>query len=56
MPSGLQALVPKKNRGFPTKAQDRNPPPALGEHTGEVLAEMGLDAAQMERLQAGKVV
>jgi formyl-CoA transferase len=34
----------------------RNPPPALGEHTAAVLAEMGLDAAQIEALQAGKVV
>ena len=34
----------------------RNPPPALGEHTREVLTEMGLDAAQIEALQTGKVV
>jgi formyl-CoA transferase len=34
----------------------RNPPPALGEHTQEVLTEMGLDAAQIEALQTGKVV
>ena len=34
----------------------RNPPPALGEHTVEVLAEMGLGAAQIAALQAGKVV
>jgi formyl-CoA transferase len=34
----------------------RNPPPALGEHTVAVLAEMGLDAAQIAALQAGKVV
>jgi formyl-CoA transferase len=31
-------------------------PPALGEHTLEVLAEMGLDAAQIAALQAGRVV
>jgi formyl-CoA transferase len=34
----------------------RNPPPALGEHTVEVLAEMGLGAAQIAALQAGRVV
>ncbi len=31
-------------------------PPALGEHTGEVLAELGLDAAQVATLRAGGVV
>jgi formyl-CoA transferase len=34
----------------------RKPPPALGEHTAEVLAEMGLGAAEIAALQAGKVV
>jgi len=34
----------------------RNAPPALGEHTVEVLAEMGLDALQIAALQAAKVV
>jgi formyl-CoA transferase len=34
----------------------RNAPPALGEHTLEVLAEMGLDAVKIAALQAGKVV
>jgi formyl-CoA transferase len=34
----------------------RNPPPMLGEHTLEVLTELGLDAAQIAALQAGKVV
>jgi formyl-CoA transferase len=34
----------------------RNPPPALGEHTHEVLAELGLDAQQIAALQLGKVV
>ncbi len=34
----------------------RNPPPALGEHTLEVLSEMGLDAAQIAALQEGRVV
>ena len=34
----------------------RNAPPALGEHTLEVLAELGLDAAQIAILQAANVV
>jgi formyl-CoA transferase len=34
----------------------RNPPPMLGEHTLEVLAELGLGAVQIAALQAGKVV
>jgi len=34
----------------------RRPPPALGEHTGEVLAELGLDAAAVARLRAAGVV
>ena len=34
----------------------RNPPPALGEHTQEVLAELGLDAAHIAELQACNVV
>jgi formyl-CoA transferase len=34
----------------------RNPPPALGEHTLEVLAEMGLDASQIAGLQSARVV
>jgi formyl-CoA transferase len=31
-------------------------PPALGEHTAEVLAELGLDAAQIAALRQGGVV
>jgi len=34
----------------------RNPPPALGEHTAEVLLEMGLSASQIAALQAAQVV
>ena len=34
----------------------RNPPPALGEHTREVLAEMGLSADRIAALQAAGVV
>ncbi|RZJ14816.1 MAG: CoA transferase, partial [Acidovorax sp.] len=34
----------------------RNAPPALGQHTDEVLAEMGLDAARIAALRAAGVV
>jgi formyl-CoA transferase len=34
----------------------RNAPPALGEHTLDVLTDLGLDAAQIAALQVAKVV
>ena len=34
----------------------RRPPPALGEHTDEVLAELGLDAANIAALKQAGVV
>jgi crotonobetainyl-CoA:carnitine CoA-transferase CaiB-like acyl-CoA transferase len=34
----------------------RRPPPRIGEHTLEVLGELGLDAAEIERLRARGVV
>ena len=39
-----------------TPAVLRRAPPALGEHTDEVLAELGLDAAQIAALRTGGVV
>jgi crotonobetainyl-CoA:carnitine CoA-transferase CaiB-like acyl-CoA transferase len=39
-----------------TPVQVRRAPPLLGEHTGEVLAEFGLDEAERERLRALGVV
>jgi crotonobetainyl-CoA:carnitine CoA-transferase CaiB-like acyl-CoA transferase len=32
------------------------PPPALGEHTDEVLRQLGLSADQVERLRAAQVI
>ncbi len=34
----------------------RRAPPGLGEHTDEVLAELGFDAARMERLRAARII
>jgi crotonobetainyl-CoA:carnitine CoA-transferase CaiB-like acyl-CoA transferase len=47
--------------GIPFKFSDtpaavRRPPPLLGEHTDEVLGELGLDAAAIAKLKADKVV
>jgi len=47
--------------GFPVKLSGtpcvvRRPAPELGAHTGEVLAEIGLDPGEIERLKAAKVV
>jgi len=50
-----------KMLGIPFKFSDtpaavRRPPPLLGEHTDEVLAELGMDAAQVAKLREQKVV
>ncbi|HJU29600.1 MAG TPA: CaiB/BaiF CoA-transferase family protein, partial [Candidatus Binataceae bacterium] len=38
------------------QASDPSPPPILGEHTKEVLAAIGIDAAEIERLRAAGVI
>jgi crotonobetainyl-CoA:carnitine CoA-transferase CaiB-like acyl-CoA transferase len=47
--------------GMPFKFSDtpaavRRPPPTLGEHTDEILGELGMQAAEIANLRAGKVV
>jgi crotonobetainyl-CoA:carnitine CoA-transferase CaiB-like acyl-CoA transferase len=39
-----------------TPAQVRRPPPLLGQHTDEVLAEIGIDAAARQRLREAGVI
>ncbi len=46
--------IPFKFSGTP--AAVRRPPPLLGEHTAEVLGELGLDAAAIAQLRNEKVV
>lgn len=50
-----------RSLGFPPHMRDgaisyRLPPPTLGQHTDEVLAEIGVDAAQIAELRAAGVV
>jgi succinate---hydroxymethylglutarate CoA-transferase len=50
-----------KMLGIPFKFSDtpaavRRPPPLLGEHTDEVLGELGIDAAAIAKLRSEKVV
>jgi crotonobetainyl-CoA:carnitine CoA-transferase CaiB-like acyl-CoA transferase len=53
--SGLR-LVRSPIRLSATPVQMRRPPPLLGQHTDEVLAEAGLDAAERQRLRELGVV
>jgi crotonobetainyl-CoA:carnitine CoA-transferase CaiB-like acyl-CoA transferase len=52
---GLQ-LVASPLKLSATPAQLRRPPPLLGQHTDEVLAELGLDEAEVARLRASGAV
>ena len=49
-------LVASPIRLLATPVQLKRPPPLLGEHTDEVLAEFGLDAAERARLRALRVI
>ena len=49
-------LVASPMRLSATPVQYRRPPPLLGQHTAEVLAEMGLSAAEVDALHAAKAI
>jgi formyl-CoA transferase len=47
--------------GIPFKLSDtacsvRRPPPTLGQHNDEILAELGLDAKAMARMRHERVI
>ena len=47
---------PIKLSEAPQPGRPQMPPPVLGEHTAEVLASVGIDAAELERLRSDLVV
>ena len=47
---------PIKLSESPELKRPRTPPPILGEHTAEVLASVGIDAVELERLRGEGVV
>jgi len=55
------ALIPVNTVASPLRLSAtppvlRRPPPRLGEHTDEVLGELGLSAAEVAALRAQRVV
>lgn len=54
--AGPIELVASPMKLSATPVAMRRPPPLLGEHTAEVLAEIGLDAAAVQRLRDSGVV
>jgi crotonobetainyl-CoA:carnitine CoA-transferase CaiB-like acyl-CoA transferase len=54
--AGRTAVVASPIRLSGTPVAPPSPPPTLGQHTGEVLAELGLEAAEVAALRAAGVV
>lgn len=54
--SGAVKLIGNPQKFSDTPVEYRLPPPMLGEHTDEILGEIGLDAAEIAALRAKKVV
>jgi crotonobetainyl-CoA:carnitine CoA-transferase CaiB-like acyl-CoA transferase len=54
--AGQVRLVGSPMKFSGTPVQYRHAPPLLGEHTEQVLAEFGVDAAQVEALRRAHVV
>ena len=56
VPGGRSVTLGTPIKLSDTPAELRTPPPALGQHTDEVLAGLGLDAAAIARLRADRIV
>ena len=54
--AGTLRLVASPMKFSATPVQYRRPPPLLGEHTAQVLVELGLSADDITALQAARVV
>jgi crotonobetainyl-CoA:carnitine CoA-transferase CaiB-like acyl-CoA transferase len=54
--SGSVRLVASPIRLSDTPVQYRRPPPLLGQHTDEVLAQLGLSASEVDALRAAKAI
>ncbi len=54
--SGSVRLVASPIKFSATPVQYRRPPPLLGEHTAQILAELGLSAAEVGALRAAQVI
>ncbi len=54
--NGALELVSSPMKLSATPVHSRRPPPLLGQHTDEILAELGLDAARVQALRAQGVV
>jgi len=55
-PDGQIDLIGNPIKMSETPVTYRRPPPTMGQHTDEVLQELGLDAAELERLRKGGVI
>lgn len=54
IPDLLTVALPLRRDGV--RATPRRPPPRVGEHTAEILGELGFTAAEVEGLRASRVV
>ncbi len=54
--AGALELVSSPMKLSATPVQVRRAPPLLGQHTDEVLEELGIDAATRQRLRAAGVI
>jgi len=55
-PAGAVDLIGNPIKYSQTKVTYRHPPPTMGQHTEEVLAELGLDAQELADLRAAGII